>query len=57
MQHTEELVIISRIVMIIGFPLIVYFLRGILEEFKEVKKAVQDLDKRVTVIEVTTTKK
>lgn len=53
----NELFVLSRIAMIVGFPMIVYFLRGILEEFKEVKKAVIELDKRVTIIEITTVKK
>ena len=53
----NELFVLSRISMIAGFPIIVYFLKGILDEFKEVKKAVIELDKRVTVIEITTIKK
>ncbi len=53
MQSIQTL---SALVGVISMPLVVYFLRGILEEFKELKKAVHEIDKRVTKVEFITTK-
>ncbi len=47
----------SQLVGVISMPLVVYFLKGILEEFKELKKNLHEMDIRVTKVEILTTKK